>query len=135
MPKNKPNSQILLSTLWLFVLLNIIFRDLHQLGSEGFLEQLMSGNVNGVELTEGLALIGGILAEIPILMVLLSRILPNKANKWANGVAVAITLAVFATALSSADLDDMFHMAIEVVALGWILRIAWKLPTHENTQS
>ena len=29
-----------LSTLWLFILLNIIFRDLHQLGKKAFLEMV-----------------------------------------------------------------------------------------------
>lgn len=125
--KNKP--QTLLSTLWIFILLNMVFRDLHQFGNKGFLEEMMSGVVNGVEITEQLMLVGGILAEIPILMVLLSRILNNKMNKWANIIAGIITLVVFATAIPSSDMDDIFHMVIEVAAILWIFKISWMLPS------
>jgi hypothetical protein len=97
-----------------------------------FIEEIMTGFVNGIEITDELMLIGGILAEIPIMMVLLSRILNDRANKWANIIAGIITLAVFTTGIPSLDIDDAFHMAIEVAAILWIFRIAWKLPTHNN---
>jgi len=35
-----------LSALWVFVFLNIIFRDLHELGRPGLLEEIMTGVVN-----------------------------------------------------------------------------------------
>jgi len=132
MINNKIKPQTLLSTLWIFVLLNIIFRDLHQFVKSGFIEEIMTGTVNGIEITDELMLLGGFLAEIPILMVLLSRILSENANKWANIIAGIITLAVFATSIPSLDIDDAFHMAIETAAILWIFRIAWKLPTHDN---
>lgn len=133
--KNKIKPQTLLSTLWVFILLNIVFRDIHQLGSAGFLEELMKGTVNGIKLTDELALVGGILAEIPILMILLSRILSNKANKWANLIAGIITLGVFATGLPYADTDDLFHFVFETIAILWIFQIAWKLTSLDKTQT
>jgi len=135
MKKYKIETQSLLSTLWVFVLLNIIFRDLHQLGKKGFIEEIMTGVINGVKITDELALVGGVLAEIPIMMVLLSRILNDRANKWANVIAGIITLAVFASAAPYADMDDVFHMVIEVVAILWIFRIAWKLPSLNDSQT
>lgn len=135
MINNKIKPQTLLSTLWIFVLLNIIFRDLHQFVRSGFIEEIMTGTVNGIEITDELMLLGGFLAEIPILMVLLSRILDDSVNKWANIIAGLITLTVFATAVPSLDIDDAFHMAIEVAAILWIFRIAWKLPTHNNNNN
>ena len=133
MTNQKIKPQTLISTLWIFILLNIVFRDLHQFGKKGFLEEISSGIVNGVVISEELMLVGGILAEIPILMVLLSRILNHKANKWANIIAGTITLVVFATAIPSSDMDDIFHMIIEVAAILWIFRIAWKLPSLDDT--
>lgn len=132
MTKYKVQTQSLLSTLWVFVLLNMIFRDLHQLGKKSFLEEIMSGVVNGINITDELMLAGGFLAEIPILMVLLSRILPDKANKWANIIAGAITLLALVSALPSADLDDVFFTVIEVVAILSIFRIAWKQLSPET---
>ncbi|WP_297694317.1 DUF6326 family protein [uncultured Eudoraea sp.] len=125
--KIKP--QTLLSTLWIFILLNMVFRDLHQLGKKSFLEEIMTGVVNGVEITDELMLIGGFLAEIPILMVLLSRILSNKVNKWANIIASIITMLVLFSGLASADMDDVFFMIIEAAAFVVIIVTAWKLPS------
>ena len=135
MQKHKIKPQTLLSNLWLFILLNIVFRDLHQFGKAGFLEELMTGMVNGITITDELALVGGILAEIPIMMVLLSRILNNKANKWANLIAGIITLGVFTTALPYADIDDVFHFVFEALAILWIFKIAWKLPSIGTSQT
>lgn len=134
MRKQKIERRQLLSTLWIFVIFNIIFRDIHQFAQIGFIEEIMTGVINGIQITDELMLIGGILIEIPIIMVLLSRILNDRVNKWANIIAGTITLAVFATAIPSADIDDVFHMVIEVGAIIWIFRIAWKLPSSDKPQ-
>ena len=110
----------------------MVFRDLHQLGNKGFLEEIMTGVVNGVEITDELMLIGGFLAELPILMVLLSRILSNKVNKWANIIASIITMLVLFSGLASADMDDVFFMIIEAAAFLVIIVTAWKLPSTDK---
>ena len=115
----------LLSTLWIFVLFNMIFRDLHEFGRPGFLEEIMTGIVNGVQITEELMLLGGIMAEVPISMVLLSRVLKYRINRWANIFAGAITMA-FVINNGVKDLDDIFFAAIEIVALALIIWCAWK---------
>ena len=115
----------LLSTLWIFVLFNIVFRDIHEILRPGFLEEVMTGTVNGIQMTEGFLLLGGMMLEIPIAMVLLSRVLPYRANRWANIIAgpIAIALIVFG---GPSDLDDVFFAIIEVVTLLLIVWYAWK---------
>lgn len=112
--------------------MNMIFRDLHQLGKKGFIEEIITGVVIGVEITDELMVVGCFLAEILILMVLLTRILDDRWNKWANIVAGIITLVVYATAAPSADVDDIFFMIIEVVAILWIFRITARLPSLDQ---
>ena len=70
-----------LSALWLFTLLNVIFRDIHQMTMKSHLEMLLSGYYNGMEVTEELMLIGGMVLEIPIAMVLFSLLLKRKYNR------------------------------------------------------
>ena len=111
----------LLSTLWIFVLFNMIFRDLHEFGRPEFIEEMMTGTVNGVQITEGLMLIGGIMAEIQIYMVLLSRVLKYRLNRSANILAGAITIA-FVINNGARVLDDIFFATIELIAL---LLIIW----------
>ena len=120
----------LLSTLWIFVLFNIVFRDIHEMLRPGFLEEVMTGTVNGVQITEGFLLLGGMMLEVPIAMVLLSRVLPYRVNRWANIIAGPIAIALIVVGAPS-DLDDMFFAIIEVVSLLLIVWYAWKWPSPE----
>ena len=129
MNSNKSTSAIstrsLLSGFWLFVLLNIIFRDLHEFATASAIEEIMSGVINGTKITEELLLIGFVLVEIPISMVLLSRILKYRINRWTNIIASIVTIAVTASALPG-DLDDRAFAAVEIAALVAIIWFAWK---------
>ena len=114
-----------LSTLWIFYLLNTIFRDIHEFVEPGFLEEVMTGTFNGTQITEHLMLLGGFMVEVPIAMVLLSRLLPYGANRWANIIAAVITIS-FEMMNGTTDLDDTFHMFIEIAALSFIIWSAWR---------
>ena len=114
----------LLSTLWSFVLFNMIFRDLHEFGRPGFIEEIMTGIVNGVQITEELMLLGGIMAEVPISMVLLSRVLNYRINRWANIFAGTITIAMIINN-GVKDLDDIFLMRVPLRLTATRCRIAF----------
>jgi Family of unknown function (DUF6326) len=120
----------MLSTVWIFVLLNTLFRDIHELFRPGMLEQMMTGTVNGVQVTEVFLLLSAIVVGIPIAMVLLSRVLTYRVNRWANIIAGILTIAVV-LANGVRDLDDMFFATIGVVALALIIWYAWKWPNPE----
>ena len=120
----------LLSTLWIFILFNIIFRDLHDLVRPGLLEEMMTGIVNGTQVTDELLLVGGIMIEIPISMVLLSRVLKYRLNRWANIITAAINIA-FIISTGAKDLDDIFFATIEIVALLLIIWYAWNWRKQE----
>jgi hypothetical protein len=121
----------LLSTLWLFEMLNFFARDIHELGRPGMLEQIMSGVVDGVVVTEPLMLVGGIMFEIPILMVVLSRALRRGINRGLNLVAAPLTIAMIVMENLNPDLDNIFFMALQIAALMVIIRVArrWR---HES---
>lgn len=123
-----------LSALWLFILLNIIFRDLHQLGMKPFLEMLLTGYYNGIEVTETLMLIGGLLAEVPIAMVLFSLLLTRRIGRPVTFVAAFITTATLVSSAPS-DMDDVFHLVIELAAMVAILWTAWTWPKREIAQA
>ncbi|MCB0080754.1 MAG: hypothetical protein KDE47_07490 [Caldilineaceae bacterium] len=115
----------LLSTLWIFVLLNIVFRDIHELFRPGLLAEMMASNVNGVQITDEVMLLGGVMLEIPIAMVLLSRLLAHRVNRWTNVIVGVVTVPILFTD-GPKDLDDMWFLAIEVVALALIIWYAWR---------
>ena len=123
------DKKALLSTLWIFVLFNIIFRDIHEFFRLGLLEEMMTGIVNGNQVTEQVMLIGAFMVEIPILMVLLSRILNYRINRWANIIIGAVTIALV-IGMGQKDLDDIFFATVEVIALSAIIWLAvkWREP-------
>ena len=122
-----------LSALWLFILLNIIFRDLHQFANKPFLEMLLTGTYNGIEVTEELMLLGGFLAEVPIAMVLFSLLLTRRIGRPVTFVAAFITTATLVSSAPS-DMDDVFHLVIELAAMVAILWTAWSWPEREIAQ-
>jgi Family of unknown function (DUF6326) len=124
------NVRAKLSTLWIFVLLNVIFRDIHELFRHGLLEEMMTGTVNGVQMTEGTLLVAGIMLEVLLAMVILSRVLEYRANRWAN-IVVGVIAIPLVIGIGPKDLDDMFFATIEVVALALIIWSAWTWPTPE----
>lgn len=125
-----------LSTLWIFFLLNIIFRDIHEFVEPGFIEEIMTGTSNGNPITEHMLLLGGVMIEVPIAMVLLSRLLPYGANRWANIIAAVVYISLVII-FGTTDLDDTFHMFIEIAALSFIIWSAWRwrnpVPKHYST--
>ncbi len=58
-------------------------------------------------------------------MVLLSRILDYRINRWANIIIGAITIALV-IGMGQKDLDDLFFATVEVIALSVIIWLAWK---------
>ncbi|WP_340152384.1 DUF6326 family protein [uncultured Marivirga sp.] len=92
------NKKELLSVLWIFVTLNYLYCDLIGLMDSSLLKQYLTGKVEGMVIDETFLLYAGILMEIPIVMVLLSRILKRKANAIANIFAGSVkTLATVAS--------------------------------------
>ena len=124
--KNKIEPRALISTLWIFILFNMLLRDLHEFPTEGYIEELMA-----LKLSDPTMLLYGFIVEIPILMVLLSRILKDSVNKWANIVAAGIAMLGIASTLPTADLDDLFFALINVGALLAVMRTAWRLAVPE----
>ena len=120
-----------LSTLWIFVLLNIIFRDIHEIVKPEFLAEMMTGTANSSQPSDELFLIAGILLEISIGMVLLSRVLAYRPNRWANIMAGALSMGFILFNISTPDLDDIFFAAVEVMGLLLIIWLAWKWPNPE----
>ena len=116
-----------LSTLWIFAALNYLYCDVISLMDPELLPLYLRGNVNGLELTPGFLLGAAILIEIPIAMVLLSRVLPYGTNRWANIAAGTIMTAVqSATLFVGAPAPYyLFFSVIEIATTVLIVWFAW----------
>ena len=129
------NPRLLLSILWVFIILNFFARDIHELGRPGMLEQMMSGTIDGVVVTEMLMLIGGIMIEIPILMTILALLLSYGVNRWANIDVGILTMLMIVAMNLKPDLDNVFFMGIQLIALIGIVGIAWQWRASQGTDA
>ena len=117
-----------LSTLWIFATLNYLYCDVVTLMDPALLRGFMNGHMGGIDVTQGFLLAAAALVEIPIAMVLLSRVLGQPANRWANiGAGATMTavqlLSVFAGKPAPYYL---FFSVIEVGTTAAIVWLAWK---------
>lgn len=126
-PKNFPglDTKAKLSTLWIFVMLNMIFADIYSFMHPGALQQIMSGYADQVQITPEFLLVAAMLTEIPIAMVLLARVLGHKLNRIANITAAVVTI-LFVIGGGSMTLTYLFFAAIEIAAMLFILWSAWR---------
>ena len=122
---NRPQDpRTLLSALWVFLLMNIIFRDIHQFLSPGYMDWVLAGEMFGQQITDELLLYGGFAVEVMILMVLLPHVLPRRALRIVNTFAVLFTaaLVLFTPPI---DPDDVFFLIIGFTTLVAILWFGW----------
>jgi MFS family permease len=126
--------RVILSTLWIFVTLNYIYCDVAGLMDPELLRQFLTGNVNGIHMTQGFLLGAGILLEIPIAMVLLSRVLKYRANRWANIAAGSVMTAVQFSSLVLTPPAGyyVFFSIIEIGCTTLIVWYGWKWPHPEG---
>jgi hypothetical protein len=124
---SKLDKKALLSTIWIFAVLNYLYCDVAQGMDANFLKQYLTGTVNGMEFTQGALLAAGILMEIPIVMVLLSRVLNYRTNRWANIIAGAVMTAVQTLTLfvGKPTLYYAFFSVIEIASTAAIVWQAW----------
>jgi len=127
--------KVILSTLWIFAVLNYLYADVIGGKDPVALKQLITGSVGSLQMNEGFLLGAAILMETSIAMVLLSRVMKYKANRWANIIVAIINIAtvslsLFATGIAP-TLYYMFFAAIEIPCTLFIVWYAWKWPNPE----
>jgi hypothetical protein len=131
---NTWDRNVILSTLWIFVVLNYLYCDVVGLMDPELLKQYLAGTISGMHITQGFLLGAGILMEIPIAMVLASKLLKYNANRWANIIAGSIMTVVQCSTLFVGSSPTMYYICfsiIEIICTAIIVWYAWKWPKPE----
>jgi heme A synthase len=125
--------KVMLSLLWIFVMFNFTYADILTLYFNNVLQKeawklFQSGYVGSVHITQGFVLLGAVLLETAIAMVLLSRVLKYRANRWANIIVAVIQIVANVQSLTGPlywNLYYAFFTAIEIACLLFIVWYAW----------
>jgi hypothetical protein len=124
----------LLSTIWISVLLSMLFRDVHEYLRDGFIAELASaGTVNGGEVTGTTLLVSAIVLQLPLAMVVLARVLPRQINRVAN-IIVATVMALGVAGTWPKDADDIVFGTFQLAGLALIavISLRWQ---HDNVSN
>lgn len=122
------NIKTKLSTLWIVIMLNLIFADILSIMIE--LVNKNTLDIIGGNVTTTMA-IAAIITNIPILMIYFSRVLPYKSNRRLNIVAAFITI-IYIVGGGSLLAHYIIIASIEVALLMVIMWSAWKWVESEN---
>ena len=102
-----------LSTLWIVVLINILSADI-------FSFMLGASGETPIAVTPWMMFAFAVVHELPIAMIILSRVLRRGANRKLQWIAAGIT-ALYITAGGSATPHYIFFALAEVICLVWIV--------------
>src|SRR5512135_297683 len=108
------SGKVLLSTLWLFAMLTYTYGDVVTL-----MDPVKHGTM---QLTESFLLVGSIIMMIPISMVLLSRVLNYRANRWASIIAGTFMTA-FLTVTLFVAVPTSYYVFFSVIEIASTLFI------------
>jgi len=94
----------------------------------GVMEQIIAGEVEGIQITPELLLVFAIIFLIPLVMAFLSLTLKDSTNRWAN-IIVGIAYTVFGLIDLIENIAKPYYILVGitgVVATALIVWYAWK---------
>ena len=119
----------LLSVWWIFLTLNYIYCDVFTLHHAESLQMFLTGETGAIKITEEFLLIFSFIMQIPMAMVVLSKYLVHKPNRYLNIIAAIITGSIQSfTLYMGGTLHYVFFSIVEISTALAILCIAvsWK---------
>ena len=125
----------ILSTLWIFLSVNYIYRDHLEIMQPGGIKGLLAGQIGTIQVTPEFLLASALLLEIPFAMIALSRVLKYGVNRWANIVAGTLMAVVQIGTMgmgTASSLSYLFYSAIEIACNLIIVWYAWKWTNPEG---
>jgi len=132
----KINVKIKLSALWVTLLIFYIYADILGFYTPGNIEKVVSGELGGVQITEGFLFIMAIWMAIPSVMVFLSLTLKAKPNRWVNFITGIVSIFVLAATFFVGELSARytFQAIIEGVLIALIIWLVWKWPNQQSVE-
>jgi len=116
------NIKIKLSTLWIVVMLNLIFADILSIMVQLVDQSALDIIGSDVQVTMAAA---AIITNIPMLMIYFSRVLPHRINRSLNIIAAILTL-LFVIGGGSTLPHYLICAGIEVLLLLFIIYSAYQ---------
>jgi hypothetical protein len=123
-----------ISALWITMLLLFAYGDIFGFFAPGHIEEIVAGEISGIEITEGFLLAVSVYIAIASAMVFLTLVLAPNVARWTNIVlAVLYIVSIVAAAIGESSAYYVFLSAAEIAALVLVVRYAWSWPRGETS--
>jgi len=117
------DTKVTLSIIWIAVMLTYLLGDVIRI----FSGDTVLGEIEGAKFTQGMGLGIAALMVTPILMVVLTLILPHGVNRWTNIVVAALWFLFNLVGLPTYKGHyDKFLLAVSMVFNAVTIWMAWK---------
>ena len=92
--KAKIEPKMLLSMLWTFLVVNYIYCDVFTHTNPEDLKMILNGGSGDIRITPIFLLYFAVVMELPMLMIILTRVLPVIINKWMNIIIALVMILI-----------------------------------------
>ena len=123
-----------ISALWIAVLFLFAYGDILGFFQPGQIEEVISGEISGIEITDVFLFATSAYVAIASVMVFLSLVLSPKMNRWANIVLPILYVASIVASVFGESAYFYFLSVVETALLLTIVRYAWTWPTRSSAE-
>ncbi len=126
--------KIKLSILWVALMFFYLYNDVLSHFRRDIIEEVLSGEMGGMQVTQTFLFGAAVLMAIPIFMVFLSLALPARVNRWTNiivGIFHAIVLLATQLVPGETWAHYRLYEILEAVFIALIVWTAWRWPKQE----
>jgi len=111
--------KLILSALWISTMFTYLLGDVLRIFSGDF----TTGEISGMNATQGMWMMAALLMLVPIVMVVISLVIPHPMNRWINIVAA---IALFVVNLVGVPgYPGVYDKFLIIVSLGFNLLTIW----------
>ena len=131
----KVNVKIILAALWVAVMFIYVYADIKTLFQPEIPEQIISGIIGGMTISQSFLFAAAILMSIPPIMILLSLILKPSINRWVNIIVSFLhVLLIIITRFVPGKIwyYYIYYQSIEAIIHSLIIWYAWRWPVQEK---
>jgi Family of unknown function (DUF6326) len=114
---------------------SIAYGDIFGFFKPGQIEDIVSGEISGIDITDGFLFAVSVYVAIASVMIFLTLVLRPAAARWSNVVLAILFIATIVAAAFGEAAYYWFLSLVEIAALLLIVRYAWTWPSVEATSS
>jgi Family of unknown function (DUF6326) len=123
-----------IAALWIAMLLLFAYGDIFGFFNPGQIEEVMGGEISGIEITPVFLFAVSVYIAIASVMVFLSLVLRPSVNRWTNiALPILYIVSIVVSAIGETSAYFLFLSVAESALLLLIIWYAWTWPNQEST--